>query len=203
MRGDVRRERRRVEIVNATWRIIARKGIEHATMREIAAEAGLANGALKPYFPAKDDLLTAAFEHVFNRTNERIAASVSGKRGLSALVALCREVLPLDEERVNEARIVVPFWQNAMTDQDKVRFHAESLDQWRTAIVAYLEQARQAGEITSPVRSEDVAEQLLTLMVGAQVLAALSDHAEPPGRFDAQLHSYLELLGAQRPGDSG
>ena len=203
MRKDVRRERRRLEIVNATWRIIARKGIEHATMREIAAEAGLTNGALKPYFPAKDDLLSAAFEHVFDQTNERIAISVTGKQGLSALVALCREVLPLDEERVNEARIVVSFWQNAMIDRDKARFHAESLDRWRTAIIAYLEQARRAGEITSPVGSEDVAEQLLTLMAGAQVLATLSDQSEPPGRFDAQLHSYLELLIAQRRGDCG
>lgn len=203
MRKDVRRERRRLEIVNATWRIIARKGIEHATMREIAAEAGLANGALKPYFPAKDDLLSAAFEHVFDQTNERIAISVTGKQGLSALVALCREVLPLDEERVNEARIVVSFWQNAMIDRDKARFHAESLDRWRTAIIAYLEQARRAGEITSPVGSEDVAEQLLTLMAGAQVLATLSDQSEPPGRFDAQLHSYLELLIAQHRGDCG
>ena len=43
-------DQRRVELVQATWRIIAREGIERATMRGIAAEAGFANGALKPYF---------------------------------------------------------------------------------------------------------------------------------------------------------
>ena len=34
-------DQRRIELVDATWRIIARLGIESATMREIALEAGL------------------------------------------------------------------------------------------------------------------------------------------------------------------
>ena len=48
-------ERRRAEIVQTTWRVIARRGLDGATLREVAAEAGYANGALKPYFPAKSD----------------------------------------------------------------------------------------------------------------------------------------------------
>ena len=40
-------------------------------MREIAAEAGFANGGLKHYFAGKDDLLAAAFQHTFFRINER------------------------------------------------------------------------------------------------------------------------------------
>ena len=56
-------DERRLELVDATWRIIARLGIEGATMREIALEAGFANGALKPYFPTKDTLLEFAFGH--------------------------------------------------------------------------------------------------------------------------------------------
>ena len=90
-------DQRRLELVDATWRIIARLGIESATMREIALEAGFANGALKPYFPTKDDLLTFAFGHVFNRTNERIAGVTAGQAGLAALRSFCVEVLPLDE----------------------------------------------------------------------------------------------------------
>ncbi|NKX50543.1 TetR family transcriptional regulator, partial [Arthrobacter deserti] len=94
-------DQRRGELVNATWRIIARGGMEGATMREIAAEAGFANGALKPYFPPKDDLLTFAFGHVFNQTNRRMAAATAGLEGLAALRAYCHEILPLDEERIS------------------------------------------------------------------------------------------------------
>src|SRR6476661_5623189 len=104
-------DERRLELVDATWRIIARQGLESATMREIATEAGFANGALKPYFPTKDTLLEFAFSHVFNRTNLRIAEVTAGRTGLDALRAFCLEVLPLDDERVTEARIAVPFSQ--------------------------------------------------------------------------------------------
>ena len=44
-------DERSLELVDATWRIIARQGMERGTMREMAIEEGFANGALKPYFP--------------------------------------------------------------------------------------------------------------------------------------------------------
>jgi len=47
---------RKRELVESTWRVIARLGLAGATMRQIAEEAGYANGALKPYFPTKMDL---------------------------------------------------------------------------------------------------------------------------------------------------
>ena len=122
-------DQRRLELVDATWRIIARLGMEGATMREIAEEAGFANGALKPYFPTKDLLLTSAFGHVFNRTNQRIATMTEGLSGIAALRAFCAEVLPLDEERVNEARIVIPFWQKALNDAHMAALHSESMQQ--------------------------------------------------------------------------
>jgi AcrR family transcriptional regulator len=141
-------DERRLELVDATWRIIARLGIEGATMREIALEAGFANGALKPYFPTKDTLLTFAFGHVFNRTNERIREVTAGKAGIPALKAFCVEVLPLDSERVNEARIVVPFWQKAINDPGKAAIHRESMEQWHASILGYLGQ----GARNSPRR---------------------------------------------------
>ena len=198
----VQHDERRIEIVNATWRIIARGGVERATMREIAAEAGFANGALKPYFPTKDDLLAFAFQHVFCRTNERIAIATEGRRGLTALVALCREVLPLDEDRVNEARIVVPYWQNAMTHPDRARFHEEALGQWRAAIGQYLLEARDDGDIAAGLTDEAITEHLITLMIGAQILAALNGSDIPDARlrrrFEEQLDTYLELLRPSR-----
>lgn len=196
-------DQRRGELVAATWRIIARHGIEHATMREIAAEAGFANGALKPYFPTKEDLLTSAFAHVFHRTNERITAELDGKRGLAALVTLWREVLPLDEERVQEARIVIPFWQQALSDPTKAALHERWLGQWRTAIIGYLRQARQLGEVTTTLTDADVADHLVGLMLGAQVRATLSAESNMAGRLVGQLESYLRLLGPGRQDPEG
>lgn len=187
-------DERRLELVDATWRIIARLGIEGATMREIATEAGFANGALKPYFPTKDTLLTFAFGHVFNRTNERIAEVTAGKSGIAALRAFCIEVLPLDEERMNEARIVIPFWQKAINDPEKAAIHRDSMEQWHAAILEYLAQARKNGDVSSAVDDRSVAGHLLNMLLGAQIAAALAPQGQADLGLAEQLEGFLALL---------
>jgi AcrR family transcriptional regulator len=107
---------RRIEIVKAAWRIIASDGFDRATMREIAAEAGYTHGAVKPYFASKDELLTFAFTFVFTQTNARMTAATARLTGLKALRAFCLEILPTDEVKLTEARIVIPFWHRALND---------------------------------------------------------------------------------------
>ncbi len=187
-------DERRLELVDATWRIIARLGIEGATMREIALEAGFANGALKPYFATKDTLLEFAFGHVFNRTNQRIAQVTEGKSGLPALRAFCLEVLPLDEERVNEARIVIPFWQKAINDPQKAEIHQQSMEEWLAAIRQYLAEARDAGDVSAAVDDATLASQLLNMLLGAQIGAALASGPGTDPRLADQLEGYLALL---------
>ena len=188
-------DERRLELVDATWRIIARNGLEGATMREIALEAGFANGALKPYFPTKDTLLEFAFGHVFNRTNQRIAEVTEGKSGLAALRAFSLEVLPLDEERINEARIVIPFWQKAVNDPQKALIHQQSMDEWRAAIQRYLAEARYDGGIRAAIDDAVLAGQLLNMLLGAQIEAALAPAGITDFGHARQLEGYLALLG--------
>ncbi|TFB73367.1 TetR family transcriptional regulator [Cryobacterium glaciale] len=187
-------DQRRVELVNATWRIIARHGIEGATLREIATEAGFANGALKPYFGTKDDLLTFAFGHVFSQTNRRIERSTADLAGLAAVRAYCHEILPLDETRVSEARIVIPFWQKALSNAAKAHLHDESMQQWRRALLGHLTEARAAGEVHTTITDTDVVGHLMNVMLGAQITAALSPDEHAPEQLVAQLDGYLQLL---------
>jgi AcrR family transcriptional regulator len=187
-------DERRLELVDATWRIIARHGLEGATMREIATEAGFANGALKPYFPTKDTLLEFAFGHVFNRTNKRIAEVTAGKSGLAALRAFCLEVLPLDEERVNEARIVIPFWQKAVNDPQKAQIHQQSMEEWLALIRRHLAEARKAGDVGTAVADAALAGQLLNMLLGAQIAAALARDGRTDPALADQLEGFLALL---------
>lgn len=192
-------DERRLELVDATWRIIARLGIEGATMREIALEAGFANGALKPYFPTKDTLLEFAFSHVFNRTNQRVAKVTQGQSGLAALRAFCLEVLPLDEERVNEARIVIPFWQKAINDPQKAEIHRQSMEEWLAAIRQYLAEAREAGDVSAAVDDDTLAGQLLNMLLGAQIGAALATGPGTGPGLTGQLEGFLALLDGGEP----
>ncbi|OMH34099.1 TetR/AcrR family transcriptional regulator [Tersicoccus sp. Bi-70] len=187
---------RRTHLVEATWRIIARRGLERATLREVATAAGFANGALKPYFPTKSHLVEATYRYVFARTNERVAATTRGLDGLDALRAFALEVLPLDEERLDEARVVIPFWQSAVHDEAQARVNATAMEQWRGWIAGWLTVARADRGGGQGVGARDAAtdaEALLNFLLGAQISAVLAGSA-PTTPLPEQLDALLDAL---------
>lgn len=189
-------DQRRQELVRATWRIIARHGITGATMRQIAAEAGFANGALKPYFPTKAELIEATYGFVFDRTNRRVAVATRGLDGLAALEAFCREVLPLDADRLDEARVVISFWQEAAHDSRGAALNNASMAQWRRSMGEWMGQARQAGDLEPGVDIPAAGDVLLNFMLGSQISAVIDPAAAAPAALEHQLTSHLDHLRA-------
>jgi AcrR family transcriptional regulator len=96
---------RRQEIVAAVCRIIATDGLERASLREVADEAGLAVGSVRHYFASSDDLLAYAFAAVSDRILARLDAALkglataAGEADPGTVLTLLGEFLPLDEER--------------------------------------------------------------------------------------------------------
>jgi len=184
-------EQRRREIVQAAWRLIARGGFEAMTMREIAAEAGYANGALKHYFSSKDDLLAAAFQQSFFRVNERAAHSIGERTGLAAIRALCLEMLPLDEERQVEARVAIAFWDRVVASKALMKIHADSMAIWRKWIEDELETARRSGELVGDLSHEQIIDALFFVTTGMRVLPILEKGFGPPESYVAMLDAML------------
>ena len=60
------------DIVNAAQDIFVEKGYDGATMREIAARAGINISMLHYYFRSKDNLFDIVFNRVFQRLYGRI-----------------------------------------------------------------------------------------------------------------------------------
>jgi AcrR family transcriptional regulator len=187
-------DQRRFELIEATWRTIARDGWESATMAAIAAEANFANGALKPYFATKNELLAAAYDHIYVQTDRRIAAATAGKHGVAALRAYCREILPLDAMTRDEARIVIPFWQQALTNPTLAMRHERAMDEWRRQLHVHLREGRDAGEIRSTVSDDALVGHLMSALLGAQITATLLPAQETAQTLTAQLDGFLNLL---------
>jgi AcrR family transcriptional regulator len=173
-------EQRRREIIEAAWRLVARGGFAAATMREIAAEAGFANGALKYYFDSKDDLLIAAFQHTFYRVNERAALSIGDRTGLEAIRLLCLEMLPLDEERAVEARVAVAFWDRAASSKAMRKIHADSFAIWRTWMENELQTARRTGRLRTAVSDRQIVDEFLAVTAGLRIMPILEAGAAEP-----------------------
>jgi AcrR family transcriptional regulator len=193
----VDREAKRREILEVTWRLMATRGADAATMREIAREAGYANGALAYYFANKDALVEAAYVYVFDRTNDRIRQATAGLRGLAALRAFLVEVLPTTEVTRLEARIVLPFWSRTVADERFAELNDRAMQRWRRDLRALLQQARDDGDVTVGTPDEVLAEQLLAMAMGMQVLATTPDAPTPAATQLAVLDAFLAGLSAR------
>lgn len=190
-------DERRELIIDATWRLIERGGFEGATMREIAAEAGFAHGALQRYFPNKESLLAAAFVRAHTRTNTRVETQLDGRRGLAALRALCLEIMPIDRERLQEARVVVAFWDRAIQNRDLWAAHRENALNWRALMRRFLDEARAGGELAPDVSDELVIDQITAMNAGLQILSILMPDTTAPERQIAALDDLLDGLRAR------
>ncbi len=187
-------DERRRELIEATWHVIARHGLSAVTMRQIAEEAGYANGALKPYFPTKSDLLEATYNHVFSLTEERIDEATKSLRGIAALRAFCMEILPVTPSLLDEARIVVPFWEVAIRKPAPSRMMIDSINLWQDRIITTLMEAESDGELRPGIVPEDIAGSLLGFLQGAQVMAVVDAEHFNPDRLHDHLEAYLNLL---------
>ncbi|MCK4472718.1 MAG: helix-turn-helix transcriptional regulator, partial [Anaerolineae bacterium] len=61
------RERRRDIILEAAAAVFAERGYQRATMKEVAAHAGIAPGTIYLYFKNKRDLLLAIADHLITQ----------------------------------------------------------------------------------------------------------------------------------------
>ena len=187
---------RRKEIIGVVWRLIAAEGIQSVTTRRIAEAVGYANGALLYYFPNKEAVLTAAFEHIFEATNIRADKAEPDRRGLVGLRTLCLEVMPLDELRLAEARLAITFWQQALNSPENRKLHASFGHRWRTEMTSRLEEAKQAREVPECLDVTAAVDELLAMLMGLQILGVLSPREATPQRQLAQLNGFFRRLQA-------
>jgi AcrR family transcriptional regulator len=90
-------ETRRRQVVEAAVAVIAEQGIQNLSLSEIEKKSGMARGHLTYYFPAKEDILLAVFDHLLALMCERVgtpggkdpcAGDVSGWEWVQHLLAM-------------------------------------------------------------------------------------------------------------------
>lgn len=164
-------EARRQDVVEAVLRIIAGDGLERASLRETADEAGLAVGSVRHYFAGSEDLLAFSFASVVDRIVRRLEASLPDVHAQvpgtlehrAAVLTLLCGILPLDELRAIE----VCAWM-AFRNAARVRpFLAAESDR------SHREVAVIVGRVISALRPDD--EPPESLVVEAERLLATLD----------------------------
>lgn len=162
---------RRQEIVDAVCRIIASDGLERASLREVADEAGLAVGSVRHYFDNSEEMLTYSFAAVVDRIVARLsgayadvsAAAAGSREHDAAVLTLLGEFLPLDEERALDACAWLAF-KNAA----RIRpFLAVEADRSHRAVAAVV------GQLITRLLDEDGGDQERLVTEAERLLATL------------------------------
>ncbi|TWH27610.1 TetR family transcriptional regulator [Bacillus subtilis J22] len=106
MPKQIDHEKRRKQIAEATWRVILERGMEGASARNIAKEAGLSLGALRHYFSTQDELLAFAMKLVQEKVTARIKdIAVRDLLPKKKVLQILLEMVPTNEETIREMEV--------------------------------------------------------------------------------------------------
>lgn len=183
-------------IVDAALSLFARKGIEQTTVQEIATEAGLSAGAIYRYFPGKEKLLEAVFQHCILEQRAVFAAQVTETLSpMAALIEIGRQVVTKPQDDPMRA-LDVELTLAAKRDPDGVGVGRRAM---RNAILegveATLDAARSGGEIPESVAVRPLALGLIALVAGIHILQAeMGDEIDGEAAFNAVSELVIRAL---------
>jgi AcrR family transcriptional regulator len=159
-------ERKRVEVLEAAWRCILRVGLEHATLREIAAEMHATTGAVVHYFRTRDDILLHALDHLITTIVQDVQARVAGLSGLERLQQMMFALLPVDEESEVGWRIWLAFLNTSLGNTALSAEHARRSAYLRKSLIEELSELQQQGAVRADIDLPFEADALMALTDG-------------------------------------
>lgn len=167
---------RRQAIGEAVWRVIERDGVEGASVREVALEAGLSTGSLRHYFGSQDRLLSFAMRMVMDRVEARVNAVDRPSDPLEAASVVLAELLPLDAQRELENQVWLAFTARSLVDPTLRSLRDEAHQRLRSACQEWTRRLLPPDSADVEIESE----RLFALIDGLAVHAAMQPNQPLP-----------------------
>jgi TetR/AcrR family transcriptional repressor of bet genes len=191
-RRSASKEERREQLIKATIKCIARKGLSGTTMADVTSEAGLSLGIINLHFQSKDKLLVATLSYVADEYTEgwnRILGddTLDSAGKITALIAHDFSASIVNR---NKLAIWYAFWGEARSRPTYQKICSES-DQQSTASMQVL-----CSDITtqggySRIDADLVATGYTALADGLWLDMLLDPAAMPPERAGAICRNYM------------
>jgi AcrR family transcriptional regulator len=169
---EERIDRRRAQILAAASRVFARQGFHRTTVREIAHEAGIADGTIYLYFAGKQELLLALLGQL-GRVGERRADFADLAR-VDARTAMATYVHRRFEDLREWRQLVAAVLPEVLADPDLRAAQAAQTAPAFEAAEAELARRMEAGELPS-LDPALLARAVAATVLGLLVLDVLGD----------------------------
>ncbi|RJL35469.1 TetR/AcrR family transcriptional regulator [Bailinhaonella thermotolerans] len=166
-------EQRRAEIADAVLAVVAERGLAAVSLTEVAARAGVSPGRVQHYFPAKRQLLEAAFERGNELSAARIRAKVGGDPAAAeprlVLATVLGELIPYDAATEAHIRVRQSFQSYGFAEEGiAARLRALYADLHRQ-MADLIREDQRAGRVPA---TRDPYQAALVLVALAEGLAA-------------------------------
>lgn len=149
--------------------VIAHSGLEHTTLRTVAANHGCTKGMVQHYFADKDELLLAALVFIEHQCEQRIPAADAGLNGLEWLQAILQAQLPLTRALLREAQVRLAFNSQAPLSTDIRKTLIERQAELEKLGLKAMRQAQRSGELKPGLSLPNSYRSLQALVAGLLV----------------------------------
>ncbi|MCW3038249.1 MAG: betI [Solirubrobacterales bacterium] len=162
----------------AAARAIAAHGVRGATVRVIAAEAGVSTGSITHYFADKNEIVEAALAFTNRAAAGRVRGAVSGdEAALDRLRTVVEVMLPITPARRREWQVWVAVWSEASGGGPLSISYKAAWNGLCDIVVELLDDARRHGELPAGTDTGRRADRLVTLLAGIGLLAGVEKPA--------------------------
>ncbi len=160
------KEERRVQLIMATIRSIAKNGLSVTTIATVAGEAGLSQGIINLHFQSKERLLEETLGHIVGeyRAAWYKAIETSGDAAAEKLAALA--AVDFDKHICQRDKLAVwfAFWGESRSRLTYRKICAESTREYRQCLTGLCEEIVRQGQYR--VKAQHVATGLLAMNGG-------------------------------------
>jgi TetR/AcrR family transcriptional repressor of bet genes len=176
------REQRRQQLIEATMKCIARKGMSGTTLGDVAKEAGLSQGIVNLHFESKENLLNETLRSIaddyksqFSRTLEKSGPDAASK--LHALMELDLRPSILDRRKL---AVWFAFW-GEVKSRPRYREVCEQSDEYYDEVLNSL-----CGEIIADGDYQNTSAAAVATMLTSVTNGMWLSYLISPKRFDRQ-----------------
>nr|WP_145406560.1 TetR/AcrR family transcriptional regulator [Paenibacillus xylanexedens] len=166
-------DKQRLLVAEAAWRVIRRDGMEQASVRNIAEEAGISVGSMRHYFSTQSELLLYAMNLVSERVTSRIQGMTFNGPPMDDMKRLLLEFMPNTDEKMAEMEVWYAFTAKSKTDPALKKLADTVYNDIRRAVEIVITSLMQLNLFKPDLNQELEIERLYALVDGLAIHAVL------------------------------
>ncbi|MFE6075883.1 TetR/AcrR family transcriptional regulator [Paenibacillus sp. NPDC057886] len=187
-------EKQRIIVADAAIRVIRNNGLDHATVRNIAKEAGLSVGSMRHYFATQAELFSFCMTLFSERVQQRVEALQMTDSVLNNMKQLLLQFLPLDEDRKMEMEVWFSFSAKVLVYPELQKLSDQMHQGMYRSAQFVIQELQKQGMTRTGVGAEIETEKLYALIDGLAIHMLLQPERLTVKQVENVIEQHLSML---------